>query len=58
MIIIKDIFFFNTTIFSLIIFVDGYWNTKNCWIPDTLENGSLSIAPHNHTVAAVEEFWK
>jgi len=40
------------------IFVDGYWNTENCWIPDTLENGSLSIAPHNQTVAAVEEFWK
>jgi solute carrier family 6 GABA transporter-like protein 1 len=36
---------------------DGYWNTENCWIPDTLENGSLSIAPHNQTVAAVEEFW-
>jgi solute carrier family 6 GABA transporter-like protein 1 len=36
---------------------DGYWNTENCWIPDTLENGSLSIAPHNQTVTAVEEFW-
>ena len=37
---------------------DGYWNTKNCWIPEELGNGSLSVAPSNDTVAAVEEFWK
>ena len=51
----KDIVFSTTIDF---LFLGGYWNTENCWIPDTLENGSLSIAPHNQTVAAVEEFWK
>jgi len=36
---------------------NGTWNTPNCWMPDELENGSLSLAPHNETIAAVEEFW-
>ena len=45
-------------IFTISFNSDGYWNTKNCWIPEELENGSLSVAPNNDTTAAVEEFWK
>ena len=43
---------------SYLIYLDGTWNSPDCWIPEELENGSLSVAPNNHTVAAVEEFWK
>lgn len=44
----------------LFLFIDGWWNTENCWMPIEDANGTVLNPVENgtKTMAPVEEFWK
>ena len=53
----------NSTIYlrkTNLYFLDGWWNSKNCWMPIEDENGNIlnAVANGTNTTTPVEEFWK
>ena len=52
----------NSTIYLRfnLVFLDGWWNSKSCWMPIEDENGNIlnAVANGTNTTTPVEEFWK